>query len=413
MTMPDLAINGGTPVRSNSYPAWPAPDDEYVDAVADVVRSGDWGGFPEPGERGGAFEEAFAAYQGAAHGILMMNGTVTMEVACKALDIGWGDEVIVPALTFAATAYAPMAAGALPVFVDVTPQTWTIDPEQAEAAITTRTKAIIVVHLGHQMADMDRIMEIARRHGLAVIEDCAHAHGQRWRDQGAGCIGDFGSFSHQSSKILTSGEGGTLLTNDETLARRAHSIIDCGRAKDPQDKDYTFGANYRLSELNAALLVVAMGRFPDQQAARAQAGEAFEHLVAQIPGVRVMPRDERITRWSFYNYILAIDPERFRGATNHTVCAAMEAEGIPAEVQYPSMNRYELFQPSLSRLPVAVEFADRLDPQRMSFPVAEAAGQRESVYFMENVFRDGSRGIEDAAEALAKIQRNAGELPKM
>jgi dTDP-4-amino-4,6-dideoxygalactose transaminase len=410
--MPELAINGGTPVRSTHYPAWPVVDDDAVAAVTDVVRSGEWGGFPEPGVHGGAFEEAFAAYQGAAHGVLMMNGTVTMEVACKALDIGWGDEVIVPALTFAATAYAPMAAGAIPVFVDVTPETWTIDPDLVEAAITERTRAIMPVHLGHQMADMDRIMAIANTHGLAVIEDCAHAPGQRWRDQGAGCIGDFGSFSHQSSKILTSGEGGSLLTNDAALAQRAHSIIDCGRAKDPDEKAYTFGANYRLSDLNAALLVVAMQRFPAQQAERAVTGKAFERAVSAVPGVRVMPHDERVTRWSFYNYILAIDPEMFAGATNEVVCAAMEAEGIPAEVQYPSMNRYELFQPSLSRLPVAVEFADRLDMQAMSFPVAEAAGQRESVYFMENVFRDGDRGIDDAVEALAKIQRHAGELTR-
>jgi dTDP-4-amino-4,6-dideoxygalactose transaminase len=410
-TMAELAINGGTPVRATAYPAWPAPDDEYVAAVTEVVRSGEWGGFPEPGVNAAAFEEAFAAYQGAQHGVPMMNGTVTMEVACKALGIGWGDEVIVPALTFSATAYAPMAAGALPVFVDVSPDTWTIDPDQTEAAITPRTRAILPVHLGHQMADMDRIMEIAAAHGLAVIEDCAHAHGQQWKGLGAGCIGDFGSFSHQSSKILTSGEGGTLLTNDEALARRAHSIVDCGRAKDPQEREFTFGANYRLSELNAALLRVAIGRFPAQVEARAVTGKRFEALAAEIPGVRVMPHDERITRWSFYNYVLAIDPDRFGGVTNEVVCAAMEAEGIPAEVQYPSMNRYDLFQPALSKLPVAVEFADRLDMAKMSFPVAEAAGQRESVYFMENVFRDGDQGINDAAEALAKIQRYAAELP--
>jgi dTDP-4-amino-4,6-dideoxygalactose transaminase len=408
-----LAINGGTPVRATPYPSWPqTDDDEYVAAVTAVVRSGVWGGFPEPGLHGGAFEEAFATYQGARHGVLMMNGTVTMEVACKALGIGWGDEVIIPALTFAATAYAPMAAGALPVIVDVTPDTWTIDPDLVEGAITDRTRAIIPVHLGHQMADMDRIMEIARRHDLAVIEDCAHAHGQRWRDHGAGCIGDIGSFSHQSSKILTSGEGGTLLTNDDDLARRAHSLIDCGRAKDPDEKDYTFGANYRLSELNAALLEVAMRRFPAQQEQRAIAGKAFEAMAAGIPGVTTMPVDARVTRWSFYNYILKIDPGAFAGRTNGVVCAAMEAEGIEAEVQYPSMNRYELFQPSLSRLPVAVAHADRLDPTTMSFPVAEAAGQRESVYFMETTFRDGERGVRDAAEALAKIQANAAELPE-
>jgi dTDP-4-amino-4,6-dideoxygalactose transaminase len=410
--MSELAINGGAPVRSDPYPAWPAADDDDVDAVVRVVRSGEWGGFPEPGVNAAAFEESFAEYQGARHGILMTNGTVTMEVALKALEIGWGDEVVIPALTFAATAYAPMAAGALPVIVDVEPRTWTIDPDLVETAITSRTRAILPVHLGHQMADMDRLVEIAERHDLAIVEDCAHAHGQRWRETGAGCFGAFGSFSHQSSKILTSGEGGSLLTSDETLARRAHSIVDCGRAKDPDEKEYTFGANYRLGELHAALLVVAMQRFPAQQEERAANGKRFERAVAKVPGVRVMPVDERVTRWSFYNYLVAIDPDAFAGRTNEIVCAAMEAEGVPAEVQYPPMSRYELFQPSLSRLPVAVEFADRLDPARMSFPVAEAAGLRESVYFMENVFRDGERGVDLAVEALAKIQTNADELPE-
>ena len=122
--MNELAINGGAPVRSRAYPAWPSGDDREIEAVTDVIRSGDWGGFPEPGRYGGRFEQAFAAYQGATHGILMANGTITMEVALKALGIGWGDEVIIPALTFAATAYAPIAAGALPVIVDVTSDTW-------------------------------------------------------------------------------------------------------------------------------------------------------------------------------------------------------------------------------------------------------------------------------------------------
>jgi dTDP-4-amino-4,6-dideoxygalactose transaminase len=409
--MPELAMKGGTPVRATSYPPWPVWDDRDVEAVTTVVTSGNWGGFPEPGPNAERFEEAFAAYQGARHGVLMANGTVTMEVALKALGIGWGDEVIVPALTFAATAYAPMASGAVPVIVDVEPRTWTIDPDQVEAAITDRTRAIMPVHLGHQMADMDRLEEIARRHGLAIVEDCAHAPGQQWRGRGAGCIGEFGSFSHQSSKILTSGEGGTLLTNDDDLARRAHSIVDCGRAKDPDEKEFTFGANYRLGELHAALLVVAMERFPEQQRERAEAGKELERLLADVPGVRVMPADERITRWSFYNYIFAIDPDAFGGRTNEVVCAALEAEGIPAEVQYPPMSRYELFQPSLSRLPVAVEHADRLDPQGMSFPVAEAAGLAESVYLTENVFRAGSQGVQDVVEALTKLQRNADELP--
>jgi len=335
-----------------------------------------------------------------------------MEVALKALGIGWGDEVIVPALTFSATPYAAMAAGALPVFCDVAPETLTIDPDQVEAAVTPRTRAIMPVHLGHQMADMDRIMEVARRHSLAVVEDCAHAHGQRWRDRGAGSFGELGSFSHQSLKLLTAGEGGSLLTDDEQLARRAHSLIDCGRPKDPDEKHYTFGANYRLGELHAALLLVALERFPAQQAERAVAGRRFQELAAEIPGVRLLPPDPRISRWSFYCYVLLVEPEAFAGVTNRRVCEALEAEGVGCWEGYPPMSRYDLFQPALSRMPVAVEHADRLDPAAMSFPVAERAALRQTVYLDENVFRAGQRGVEDAVEALAKLQRHAQELTR-
>jgi len=409
--MAELALCGGAPVRPQGYPAWPVHDERDAQAVAEVVRSGRWGGFPEPGPLAASFAERFAAYQGSRHGVVMANGTVTMEVALKALGIGWGDEVIVPALTFSATAYAPIAAGALPVFVDVTEATWTIDPDAVEAAVTPRTRAIMPVHLGHQMADMDRIMAIASAHDLAVVEDCAHAHGQRWNDVGAGCIGAFGSFSHQSSKILTAGEGGSLLTGDDRLARLAHSIIDCGRPKDDAEREYTFGANYRLGELHAALLEVALDRFPAQQARRAELGALFQEQVAAVAGIRVMPPDPRITRWSFYRYLIAIDPDAFAGRTNAAVCDALEAEGVGAWTGYEPMSRYDLFQPALSRLPVTVEHAAQLDPSRMSFPVAEAAGLREAVYVDEHVFRSDEDGVAQAVEAIAKIQRHADELP--
>jgi dTDP-4-amino-4,6-dideoxygalactose transaminase len=408
--MAELALRGGTPVRPEGYPAWPVHDERDVEAVAEVVRGGRWGGFPEPGPRAAEFAQRFAAYQGSRHGVVMVNGTVTMEVALKALGIGWGDEVIVPALTFAATPYAAMAAGALPIFCDVLPGTLTIDPDQVEASVTPRTRAIMPVHLGHQMADMDRVAEIARRHALALVEDCAHAHGQRWRGRGAGSFGEFGSFSHQSTKLLTAGEGGSLLTDDADLARRAHSLIDCGRAKDPDEKEFTFGANYRLGELHAALLLLALERLPGQQAERAEAAGRFQELAAGLEGVRLLPPDPRITRWSFYRYIVLIEPEAFAGATNRRVCEALEAEGVGAWEGYEPMSRYDLFQPGLSRLPVAVEHAARLDPARMSFPVAEDAGLRRTVYLDENVFRAGRRGIEDAVEALAKVQRHAAEL---
>jgi dTDP-4-amino-4,6-dideoxygalactose transaminase len=408
--MSELAIRGGTPVRTDPYPRWPQVDERDAEAVAAVVRDGQIGGWPEPGPRNAEFATRFAAYQGAGHGIVMVNGTVTMEVALKALGIGWGDEVIVPALTFAATAYAAIAAGALPVIVDVEPERWTIDCDAVEAAITPRTRAIMPVHLGQQMADMDRLEAIAERHGLAIVEDCAHAPGQQWAGRGAGCIGAFGSFSHQSSKILTAGEGGTLLTSDDALARRAHSLIDCGRPKDGEGREYTFGANYRLGELNCALLCAQLDRFEAQRAEREQGARLFEQLAAGLTGVSINPIHPRISRWSFYRYVFRIDPEAFAGAGCEAVADALEAEGIAAEVQYPPMSRYDLFQPSLSRLPVCVEHADRLDVSKMSFPVAESAGEREAVYLNENVFRAGRQGVEDVVTALAKVQAHAHEL---
>ena len=402
-----LAILEGTPIRPQRYPDWPEIDETDVESVSAVVRSGHWGGHPVPGTYAKAFAARFAALQGARHAILMMNGTVTMEVALKALEIGWGDEVIVPALTFVATAYAPIAAGAVPVIVDVLPGTWAIDPAAVEAAISPRTRAIIPVHLGQVMADMDRIVAIAERHGLAIIEDCAHGPGKAWNGRAAGSIGSFGSFSHQSSKILTAGEGGTLVTNDAVLAERVTSIIDCGRAKDPDQQNFTFGANYRLGELQAALLLSQLAKFDRQAAERATNAATFESLMADaaIPGVRLLDIDPRNTSRSFYRYMLAIDPEEFGGADHDLVCEALNAEGIPCEVGYPSLSRDPLFRPSLSRLPVPTQFPERLDVAEMHFPVADRAGSLESVDLDESVFRAGADGVADAVEAIAKVRR--------
>jgi dTDP-4-amino-4,6-dideoxygalactose transaminase len=408
--MSTLAILGGTPVRGQGYPLWPQHDEREVEAVAAVVRSGVWGGHPAPAPNAARFIERFAAYQGARYGAVMMNGTVTLEVALKALGIGWGDEVIVPAVTFEATYYACVAAGALPVIVDVTEDTLTIDPGLVEAAITPRTKAIIPVHLGHQVADMDRIMDIAGRHSLAVVEDAAHAHGQQWGDKGAGCIGDFGSFSHQSSKSLTAGEGGTLLTQDPHLAELATSILDCGRPQDAAGKEYTYGANYRLGELHAALLLAQLDRFEEQRVERERAARYFEEHLREIPGVRVMPADPRVTRWSFYQYVFAIDPDAFAGAGNDVVCRALEAEGVPADTGFQSARDAELFQVSLSRLPAAVEYADRLNQAGMRFEVADRVTRREQVFVEHSMFLSGTQGIDDALEAVAKVQAGSEAL---
>jgi dTDP-4-amino-4,6-dideoxygalactose transaminase len=405
----DLAILGGRPTRAEAYPAWPVHDERDVEAVLGVIQSGNWGGYPYPGPQTAEFAERFAKLQGDGYAVPMANGTVTMEVALRALNIGWGDEVIIPAYTFQATAAAPMAAGAIPIIVDIDPETYCIDPQAVEAAITPHTKAVIPVHLGAQMADMDALLEIAARHDLYVIEDCAHAHGAQWRGKGAGTLGHSGSFSLQSSKILTTGEGGVLLCRKTELAALAASIIDCGRPHDDAGQIYTLGANYRMTEIQAALANVGIARFPEQAKRREEMLAYMEESLSEVPGVRLLRRDQRHTRRSFYRFIFALDTQVF-GAEHDLVCAALEAEGVPCWVGYPAMHHYDLFQPRLSKLPVPSAFPERFDFGRMRFPEAERACEHEAVWLDECIFRAGPQGVDDAVKALIKIQAYASEL---
>lgn len=407
--MSELAILGGTKSRIEPYPDWPVWDERDITAVTEVVKSGQWGGYPYPGPQTQKFLKEFTKMQGGGYPVLMVNGTVTMEVALRAAGIGWGDEVIIPALTFQATAAAPMAAGAIPVMVDIDPDSYTINAKLIEEAITSQTRAIIPVHLGAQMADMDAIMEIAGKYNLIVIEDCAHALGAKWRGNGAGTVGHFGSFSLQSSKILTTGEGGVLLCRTRELQAKAESIINCGRPADEEGKLYTMGANYRLGEFQAALGAVALERFPEQVKKRSEMADYLEECLSEVPGVRLLKRDPRHTVRSFYQFGFAIDPDIFK-VTHEEVCTALEAEGIPCDTGYPPMNRYDLFQPMLSKLAVPNAFPERFNFSSIHMPEAERAGERESIWLEERVFRAGAKGIDDLIAALLKVQTHGAEL---
>lgn len=413
--MSQLAILGGPKTRTEAYPAWPVWDQRDIEAVTEVIKSGRWGGFPYPGPKTAELARKFAEMQGGGYAVPMANGTVSMEVACRAAGIGWGDEVIVPAYTFQATAAAPMAAGAIPVIVDVDPSTYCIDPKAIARAITSKTKAIIPVHLGHQMADMDAIMQIAGKHNLIVIEDCAHAHGARWNGQGAGTLGHFGSFSLQSSKTLTTGEGGILLCRTPELAAKAASIIDCGRPHalggGPEDDSMGFqvGGNYRLSEIAAALALVGLQRFPAQAKQREEMAAYMDESLSEINGVRVLKRDPRHTKRSFYRYMFAIHPEEF-GVEHDVLCAALDAEGVGCWVGYEAMHHYTLFQPQKSKLAVPSAFPKYFAFDEMNLPEATRACEHEAVWLDEAVFRSGVGGVDDAVTALKKIQEHAKEL---
>lgn len=416
--MSELAIFGGPKTRTESYPEWPVWDERDVQAVADVIRSGRWGGYPYPGPKTAELARKFSELQGGGYAVPMINGTVTMEVALRAAGIGWGDEVIVPAYTFQATASAPMGAGAIPVIVDVDPNTYCLDTKAAAKAITPKTKAIIPVHLGSNMADMDAIMELAEKHNLIVIEDCAHAHGAKWRGRGAGTIGHFGSFSLQSSKTLTSGEGGILLCRTAEHAALAASVIDCGRphalgggGEDSKGLSVQ-GSNYRLSEMQAALALVGIERFPEQAKQREEMAAYMDEALSEIKGVKVLKRDERHTTRSFYRYIFAIDPKEF-GIEHDLLCGALDAEGVECWTGYEAMHKYELFQPQKSALAVPNAFPEYFKFSEMKLPEATRACEHEAVWLDEAIFREGPKGVDDVIAAIKKIQKNAEELNKV
>lgn len=427
----DLALFGGSPVRSQPYPSWPISDSRDISALSAVVQSGRWGGAPYPGPKTQQFAQQFTAMQAGStssyQAVPMANGSLTMEVALRTLDIGWGDEVIVPAYTFQATAAAVIAAGAVPVLVEIDAQTYCISPEAINAAITPKTKAVIPVHLGAQIADMDAIMAIAHRHNLFVIEDCAHATGAQWNEQGVGTFGHFGSFSLQSNKILTTGEGGVLLCRDAALSEKAASIINCGRKPTSQQENslsaqlaqfiklqgqeetVSMGINYRMSEFQAALGTVALERFGKQVEERENSLNALEKKIKHIPGVRLLKRDRRHTKRAFYRYIFALVPSEF-GATHDEVCFALQAEGIPAHQGYPPLHRCTLFQPLNSQLPVPSAYPEKFDFSNLHLPETERACQTEAIWLDERIFRAGEQGIEDCASAIEKVQRQAAIL---
>src|SRR6266700_4153760 len=210
------ALLGGRPVRTRRFPPWPIFGKREEASLVRTLRSGKWGRLDGP--EVAKFESRFAAMHGCKHGIGVVNGTVSLRIALIAAGIRAEDEVIVPPYTFFSTASAVVEANAIPVFADIDLDTFNLDPKAVQAAITPRTRAIIPVHFAGQPADMDAIMAIAKERKLMVIEDAAHAHGASYKNRPAGSIGHIASFSFQSSKNMTAGEGGILTTNDDQLA---------------------------------------------------------------------------------------------------------------------------------------------------------------------------------------------------
>lgn len=313
-------------------PQWPIATEREMELLREVIESEQWGGYHAFVAR---FEREFAAFQHCRAGVAAMNGTVTLEMALRAAGIGPGDEVIVPAISFISTATAVSRIGATPVFVDIEELSFNMDPDRAAAAISEKTKGLIVVHFGGPMADMERLTGLAEAHGLALIEDAAHAHGSEWNGQRAGSFGIGGSFSFQNSKVMTAGEGGILLSNDEEFLARARSMGDQGRrVGGGWFHHYTLGTNYRITGLQAAVLIAQLERLPQQIDLRTRNAAVLRREWRDIPGLRFQEIRPQAERHSWYLLLGRVDSTKL-GMTRDEFCAALTGAGVTCRNFYP------------------------------------------------------------------------------
>jgi dTDP-4-amino-4,6-dideoxygalactose transaminase len=403
-----LALFGGQKVRTRPFPSWPVFGAEEEQRLLRALRSGKWGKLN--GAEVAEFERRFASMHGCKHGIAVVNGTVSLRVALMAAGIRAEAEVIVPPYTFLATATAVLEANAVPVFADVDLETFNLDPAAVEAAITRRTRAIIPVHLGGQPADMDAIMALARKHKLIVIEDAAHAHAASYQGRPVGSLGHLSSFSFQSTKNLTCGEGGIVATSDDKLAEACRTIHNCGRMPGGLwYEHHVMSGNYRLGEFQGAVLNAQLDRLEAQTRTRDRNGQYLAARLSRIPGIHPQKRAADCTRHSYHLFLLRIDPETF-GAPRAAVLKALEAEGIPICGGYAlPLYRQPLFL-NKALGPYLPRAAARLNYGAVRCPNCERICAEQGAWLEQSLFLGSQSDMDDIAQAFEKVYENRAAL---
>ncbi|ORT57342.1 DegT/DnrJ/EryC1/StrS family aminotransferase [Streptomyces sp. CB03238] len=350
------------------WPSWPPPPtDEQRRALLRVLDSGRWGA--TSGTATEEFAAAFARRAGAAHGVCTVNGTVALFLALRALGVGPGDEVIVPAYTFVASATAVVLAGAVPVAADVTKETLHLDPVAVRALIGPRTKAVMAVHLAGAPADTEALRAL----GLPVVEDAAQAHGAARHGRPAGSLGDVACFSFQSGKAMTAGEGGIVVTGDRALYERVWALHNVGRR--PQGGWYDhpeMGWNLRMTEFQAALLHPQLTLLDGWIDRRTRGAAALAEALGDVPGLDLVPVLSGTTRHTWHLAMLRYDSGAFGGRPKAEFLAAMAAEGVPLDAGYRSLSRLP-YVTSPAPCPVAEAAEDSVVWVRQSMLMAEGA----------------------------------------
>ena len=342
------------------------------------------------------FNGAFARYNKIAHCIAVANGTVSLEIALEALGIGYGDEVIVPGLTWAATAAAVINVNAIPILVDIERDTYCIDPEKIESAISENTKAIIPVHLYCGMANMSKVKKIAIKNDLFIIEDASHVHGAEWNGMKAGTIGDIGCFSMQKSKVMTSGEGGAVITDNDRIYALLDALHNNGRINNIEIKNSLIhGNNYRISDVQAAILLAQLGSLDEYHAIREKNAKILNEGLSKIDGIKMIKKYEQVNRAEYYFYVFRYEEEAFDGLPVCILKKYLEVEiGLEIGKIYRPLNNNPLYAPlTKKRHHLEGEYRRKIDPKKFLLPIAESTS-KEAILLHHSVLLGGSSKME-------------------
>jgi perosamine synthetase len=408
-----LALLGGIPVRTQPFPSWPKIADHDEKTWMEVLRKGLWCRLD--GSYAKRFEEAWANTLGAKYCVATASGTTALITSLHALGIGPGDEVLVPPYTFVATVNVVLLVHALPVFVDTDPETFQMDADKIEAAITERTRCILPVHLGGLPADMDKILAIARKQKLPVLEDACQAHLAEWRGRKVSTLGELGCFSFQASKNLNSGEGGAIVSNDEELIRVCESFHNTGRGAATAGFSYVRnGSNHRMTEFQAALLLAQLERLEEQSRVREQNAEYLTKQLREIRGITPARMYAGATRNAYHLYMFRYDKTHFAGLPRGRFLEALQAEGIPCTGGYAPLNKEPFLRNTLqSRAFRSIYSAEEIAAYeaRNHCPANDRLCQ-EAVWFFQTMLLGSRADMDQIAEAVRKIQEQAALLAK-
>ena len=408
------AVLGGKPVRTKGYQSWPLVDAADEKAVMEVVHSGRW----YRSRFVAKFEETYAKLNEAKYCVATTSGTSALSTSLGALGIGPGDEVIVPPYTFQATITVVLLHYAMPVFVDSDRETFLMDPGKLEAAITDRTAAILPVHIGGSPADMDSILAIADKRNLPVIGDACQAHLAQWRDRSVGSWGTTGCYSFQLSKNLCSGEGGAILTNDETIANKCYAFHNCGRRRSGASSSFAYDGgrqtNVRMTEFQGALLLSQMEGVEERAKTRSENADYLSSMLREIPGTLPARMYEGCTRNAYHLYMFRYEPEKFSNLPRNKFVKALRAEGIPCGTGYGRLNEASFIQNALNSRPyvkVYGKVAIEKWAERNGCPENDKLCE-EAVWFTQRMFLGPRSDMEEIAEAIRKIQAHAPALAR-